>query len=226
MRVLCLPKETAFGRRIPKQKFYEHLNVDLRVKQLFVDQIKLITWANKLSPETMNIAPGQMVQEIEVFRLTLQGAELNQQVLFLMDKHIPYHILFLLERPDGSICLHVTYKEASQSGSNAFQLKQSYHTEWMRPENLSLNLTALDMDALYESIVRQIAGDAIVAPQGESLKEAVEQAQQREKLEKQIAQLKAKMKKEKQLGCQMELRREILRIQKECERINGTKKYI
>lgn len=34
------------------------------------------------------------------------------------------------------------------------------------------------------------------------------------------------MKKEKQLGCQMELRREILRIQKECERINGTKKYI
>lgn len=214
MSVLCLPKETVFGRRIPKQKFYEHLNVDLRTKQLFVDQIKLITWANKLSPETMNIAPGQMVQEIELFRLTLQGAELNRQVLFLMDKQIPYHILFLLERPDGSICLHVTYKEASQSGSNAFQLKQSYHTEWMQPEDLSLNLTALDMDALYESIVRQIAGDAIAASNGESLREAVEQTQKREKLEKQITQLKAKMKKEKQLGRQMELRREIMRLEK------------
>lgn len=188
--MLEFPKTTAFGRRFPKQKFYENLDVSPEVKRLFVEQVKLITWANKLSPETMNIAPGQMVREIEVFRLTLQGVELNQQVLSLMDKQIPYHILFLLERPDGSICLHVTYKEASQSGSNAFQLKQSYHTEWMRPENLSLNLTALDMDALYESIVRQIAGDAIVAPQGESLKEAVEQAQQREKLEKQIAQLK------------------------------------
>ena len=107
----------------------------------------------------------------------------------------------------------MTYKEASQSGSNAFQLRQSYHTEWMRPEDLSLNLTALDMDALYESIVRQIAGDAIDAPQGESLKEAVEQTQQREKLEKQIAQLKAKMKKEKQLSRQMELRREIKRLE-------------
>ena len=224
--MLEFPKTTAFGRRFPKQKFYENLDVSPEVKRLFVEQVKLITWANKLSPETMNIAPGQMVQEIEVFRLTLQGAELNQQVLFLMDKQIPYHILFLLERPDGSICLHVTYKEASQSGRNAFQLKQRYHTEWMRPENLSLNLTALDMDALYESIVRQIAGDAIVAPQGESLKEAVKQAQRREKLEKQIAQLKAKMKKEKQLGRQMELRREILRIQKECGRVNGTKKYI
>ena len=224
--MLEFPNTTAFGRRFPKQKFYENLDVSPEIKRLFVEQVKLITWANKLSPETMNIAPGQMVREIEVFRLTLQGAELNQQVLSLMDKQIPYHILFLLERPDGSVCLHVTYKEASQSGSNAFQLKQSYHTEWMRPENLSLNLTALDMDALYERIVRQIAGDAIAAPQGESLKEAVEQTQQREKLDKQIAQLKAKMKKEKQLRRQMEIRREILRIQEECERINGTKKYI
>ena len=78
---------------------------------------------------------------------------------------------------------------------------------------MSLNLTALDIDALYESIVRQIAGDAIVAPQGESLKEAVEYTQQREKLEKQIVPLKAKMKKEKQLGRQMELRREIIRLE-------------
>ena len=50
---------------------------------------------------------------------------------------------------------------------------------------------------------------------GESLKQAVEQTQQREKLEKQIAQLKAKMKKEKQLGRQMELRREIMRLEQE-----------
>lgn len=211
--MLEFPKTTAFGRHFPKQKFYENLDVSPEVKRLFVEQVRLITWANKLSPETMNIAPGQMVQEIEVFRMTLQGAELNQQVLSLMDKQIPYHILFLLERPDGSACLHITYKEASQSGSNAFQLKQSYHTDWMRPEDLSLNLTALDMDSLYESIVRQIAGDAIAVHQGESLKEAVEQTQQREKLEKQIAQLKVKIKKEKQLGRQMELRREIMRLE-------------
>ncbi|RHT70132.1 DUF4391 domain-containing protein [Ruminococcaceae bacterium AM28-23LB] len=215
--MLDFPKSTAFGRRFPKQKFYENLEVPAEVKRLFVEQVKLLTWANKLSSKTMNIAPGRMVQEIQVFRLTLQGQELDRRVLELMDKQIPYHILFLLERPDGCARLHVTYKEASQSGSNAFQLRQSYHTEWMRPENLSLNLTALDMDALYESVVRQIAGDAIDAPQGKSLKEAVEQTQQREKLEKQIAQLKAKMKKEKQLGRQMELRREIRRLEEEHE---------
>ena len=129
-----------------------------------MEHLKQITRANKLSPETMNISPGQMVREIEMFRLTLQGQELHGRVLDLMDKQIPYHILFLLEWPGGSVRLHVTYKEANQSGSNVFQLRQSYHTKWSKPEDLSLNLTALDMDALYESIVRQIAGDAIAAP--------------------------------------------------------------
>lgn len=215
--MLNFPEATApkprFPLRFPKQKFYEHLEVSSEIKQLFVEQIRMIYWTNVLSPVSMNIASGESVTEIDVLQIQLQGDKLDERVLQLIERQSPRHILFQLMRPDGLCQLYVTYKEASQSGSNAFQLRQSYHTEWMRPEDLSLNLTALDMDALYESIVRQIAGDAIDAPQGESLKEAVEQTQQREKLEKQIAQLKAKMKKEKQLGRQMELRREIMRLE-------------
>ena len=128
------------------------------------------------------------MQEIEVFRLTIQGYGLNERVLSLMDRQIPYHILFLLGRPDGHARLGVIYKEASQSGSNTFHLRQSYHTQCSKPEELFLNLTTLDMDALYESIVRQ------------------------------IAQLKAKMKKEKQLSRQMELRREIRRFENSNDR--------
>ena len=79
-----------------------------------------------------------------------------------------------------------------------------------RPKGSSLNPTALDIHVLYRCIVCQIAGNAIVVPQDESLKEVVERT---EKLEKQIAQLKAKMKKERQLSRQMELRREIMRLE-------------
>ena len=95
--MLDFPKSTAFGRRFPKQKFYENLDVSAEVKRLFVEQVKLITWANKLSPETMNIAPGQMVREIEVFRLTLQGQELDGRVLELMDKQIAPELERLME---------------------------------------------------------------------------------------------------------------------------------
>lgn len=157
--MLNLPKTTEFGRRVPKQKFYEHLDVSLEVKRLFVEQIKLITWANKLSPQTMNLAAGQAVTEIEVFHIKLTGQELDRRAMELMDKQIPYHILFLLERPDGALRLAISYKEAAQSGDNAFRLRQSYATDWQSADGLTLPLTALDMDGLYEVIVRVIAGD-------------------------------------------------------------------
>ena len=115
--------------------------------------------------------------------------------------------------PTGSSGCGLGYKEASQSGHNAFQLRQSYQSDWARPEDLSLDLTALDMDGLYESIVRQIAGDAITAPEAETLKEAVEQTKEKEKRLRQIEALRAKMKKEKSLAKQMEIRREIMRLE-------------
>ena len=211
--MLTFPKSAAFGRRFPKQKFYEHLEVDPQVKRLLVEQVKLIVWAYKLSPQTVNLSPGQAVGEIQVFQLALTGPELDERVTQLMDRQIPYHLLFLLERPDGLQQLRIGYKEASQSGHNAFQLRQSYQTDWARPEDLSLDLTALDMDGLYESIVRQIAGHAITAPEAETLKEAVEQTREKEKRLRQIEALRAKMKKEKSLAKQMEIRREIMKLE-------------
>ena len=112
--MLSFPTSTVFERRIPKQKFYQNLDVTAEVKRLFIEQIKLITWANKLSAQTMNLAPGQTVQEIEVFRIRMAGDVLDSRVLNLMDKQIPYHLLFVLERSDGKCQLSVTYKEASR----------------------------------------------------------------------------------------------------------------
>ena len=40
--MLGLPKTTEFNKRIPKQKFYENLQVTPAMKRYFVDQIKVI----------------------------------------------------------------------------------------------------------------------------------------------------------------------------------------
>ena len=175
--MLNYPKSTVFGRRIPTQKFYEHLDITPEIKRLFVDQVRLITWENKLSPDTLNIAAGDIVQEVEVFHIKLTGETLDHRVLSLMDKQIPYHILFLLERIDGKFQLVVNYKEAILGSSNAFQLKKSYETDWMTQDNLPIVFNGLDMDMVYESIVRSIAGDVLSIPDAESLQEAVEQSQ-------------------------------------------------
>ena len=213
--MLNLPSTTAFGRRIPKQKFYDNIDVSPEVKRLFIDQIRLITWAHTLSAQTMNLADGQAVQEIEVFHIKLLGDTLDPRVTEQMDKQIPYHILFVLERPDGMVQLVIRYKEAAQAGENAFRLQKSYATDWQNINELSLPVNALDMDSLYESIVRFVAGDALTAAPDENLKTAIEQTQAQENLRRQLEQLKSHMKKEKQLSRQMELRRQIKQLEKQ-----------
>ena len=95
--MLDLPKSTVFGKRIPKQKFYDNLSVTPQLKRVFVEQINLIIWQYKIAPTTINISEGASVKEIEVIAIRLNQLELDKRVLPLIDKEIPYHILFLLE---------------------------------------------------------------------------------------------------------------------------------
>ena len=214
--MLGLPKTTEFNKRIPKQKFYENLSVTPAVKKAFTEQIKIIYWRNKLAATTLNLAPGEQVTEIEVFEVKLNSPDLDENVLRLIDREIPYHILFLLEY-DGKYQAAVGYKEAAGSGKAAFKVDRYYRTEWLTEEELPLHLEGLTIDAVYENLIRQIAGDSLSGGEDTTLKESVEHQKKREQMEKQIATLEAKMKKEKQLNRKMELKAEIkVLIQRNC----------
>ena len=67
------------------------------IKRIFIDQIKVIYWRNKIAATTMNLAAGETVSEIEVFEVRLAAPQLDVSILKQIDKEIPYHILFLLE---------------------------------------------------------------------------------------------------------------------------------
>ena len=220
--MLGLPKSTEFNRRIPKQKFYDNLSVTPAIKRIFIDQIKIIYWRNKIAVSTMNLAGGQAVTEIEVFEIQLNQPSLDEAVLKLIDKEIPYHILFLLTYEDN-VQAWIGYKEAAASGTGAFKVNRYYHTECMPLDKLQLPLTGLNLDAVYENYVRQIAGDALNSDSGDSLKESVDREKKQRELEKKIAALEAKIRKEKQLNRQMEMNEMLKGLKIELEGImHGT----
>ena len=214
--MLDLPGSTEFNRRIPKQKFYENLQITPALKKSFVDQIKVIHWKNKIASTTVNLAPGTQVTELEVFSIRLNDGTLDEAVLRQIDREIPYHILFLLEY-EGKVQAWIGYKETSGSGNSAFKVNRYYHTDWMLPEELPLRMEGLSIDAVYENFVRQIAGDKLEGGEAETLKESVARSEKKAKLEKQIAALQSKMKKENQLNVQMKINAEIKALKKELE---------
>ena len=222
--MLGLPKSTEFSRRIPKQKFYENLTISPALKRIFVEQIRVIWWRNKIAPSTMNLAAGETVTEIEVFEVCLSAPQLDEVVLRQIDKEIPYHILFLLEY-EGKYQAWTAYKEATGSGKNAFKVGTYYHTYWMEETVLPLRLDGLTTDQVYENFVRQIAGD-VLSGAGETLKESVERDERRKELQKQIAALQVKIRREPQLNKQVQLNAELKRLKKELEAKRDSRIFI
>ena len=218
LKVVGFPQATEFNKRIPKQKFYENLEVSPALRRVFVDQIRLVYWRNKLAASTLNIAAGEAATEIEVFEGSLNNPQLDEAVLKQIDKEIPYHILFILTC-DGKAQAWIGYKEAAASGSNAFKVSRYYHTDWMPEDELHLSIDGLNIDAVYESLVRQIAGDKLQTDSGESLKESVVRDEKKKQLEKQISTLENKMKKEKQLNRRMQMNAELKRLGKEMKKL-------
>lgn len=228
-----LPESTTLDRRVPKQKFYENLAVSTALKRSFIDEIKTVWWRNKLAADTLNLAKGATVTEIEVFEIELANGELNEDILRQMDRLIPYHLLFVLTFADRAQAW-IGYKEASATGESAFKVSRYYQTDWMPRAALRFTLSGLTLDEVYENLVRNIHAASQPAPTGRDGLRAVREEETawrddlsiaaniardtaRTRLEKQIAALEAKMRKEKQLNRKMELNAELKRMKRELE---------
>ncbi len=217
--MLELPKSTELNKRIPKQKFYENLQISPALRKCFVDQIHTIIWKNKIAPATINLSAGGYVDEIQVFCIRLNSDALDESVLKQIDRDIPYHILFILEF-NGKEQAWIGYKEEAESGTSSFKVNRYYHTDWIKPEEQILKLDGLNMDAVYENLVRQIAGDMLGSDNAETLHISYERSVQREKLLKQIASLEKKAWNEKQPRRKVMILHEISDLKAQLKEVN------
>lgn len=218
--MLGLPKSTEFNKRIPKQKFYENLSVTPAIRKAFTEQIKTIYWRNKLAATTLNISSGEQVTEIEVFEVKLASPNLDENVLRLIDREIPYHILFLLAH-DGKCQAVMGHKEAATPGKNAFKVDRYYYTEWMSETELPIRLEGLTLYAIYEHFIRQIAGNTLRSEESATLKDSIERQKRMEQIEKQIATLEGKIKKEKQPKKKFDLMNELKQLRDDVKQLGG-----
>ena len=211
-----LPDNTYFGKLVPKNKFYDKLTIDKKLERSFIEQINSVRWVHKLSADTLNVSKGKTVEEVEVFLIRLKTSELDLNVLRQMDRQLHYHLIFILEFEE-QYQIWTGYKE--ESTNTAFKVGNYYHTDWVTENTFSLRTDGLDMDMIYENLVRQIAGSELAKENNESLKETVERQAERQKLEKEIEKLRAKVRREKQFNRQVELNRQLKALIKKLEEL-------
>ena len=99
--------------------------------------------------------------------------------------------------------------------------KSFFRTPWLPESELTLPINGLDLDTVYENIVRFIAGDELISKEGreESLQESIQRAELRQKLTKQIERLQSKINKEKSFARQVELNTQLKALKHQLEEL-------
>lgn len=201
--MLNLPRATEFNRRVPKQMFYEKTAITPALKKIFTEQIKNITWANKIAPSTLNIDDGKSVKEIQVIKILLRSDEFDVAVLKHIDKAIPYNNIYLLEY-DGKFQVWLRFRDDAENFTKYF------NTTWLPEAELPLKIDGLNLDTVYENFVLQVSG--IEKSGSDSVAVQIKNADKTEKLKKEIARLEKQARVEKQPKKKFELAQQVRKL--------------
>lgn len=206
MKVLYnFPKAATFGRALPKSKIYDFAKPGKKVKDRFVQEVEKITWAYKLSPETINIPANGVVREIQVITIALKLGTLSQDVLQAIDKAIPSPLFFVFIY-NGKTRYAAAYKRPSEADKSKWVVGSYFESEWTDGRAVPTELpVALNMDGLYQSLLKSIA--PLPLRKGESLGELATRVDELKAKERAAQQLEARMKKEKQFNRKVEMNR-------------------
>lgn len=200
------PEAAKFGRRIPKEKFYEQGTVSTSTRERFVSDVARITWAYKLAEATIHLPDNESVLEIQIFHIDAKDADVSEHVLAAIDKAIPSPVIFELARNssgDEQVRMVAAHK---QPGLSSPRISQYFSTGWIAADVDRQPLpTAISLPALYAALLEPLT-EFEVRP-GEAMSEVTERLKEVGKLEREITALRGKIKNEKQLNRKIELRR-------------------
>ena len=200
MSFFNLPKQTQVNKSIPKNAFDSYINS--KQKKLFVDIIERIRWTNKLSVETINLE-GKEISEIQIFEVALRQKDNIEKLLEIIDKSIPYHIIFVLNFED-QVKISIAQKHLHPTNENNTVTDWTFKSEWLNKDLIKyqLNLKGT-LDSVIKDFCIQLSGKKEDVDL--SLNELVEKESQIEKLEKEINKLKSQIKRTKEFNQKVEL---------------------
>jgi hypothetical protein len=212
------PKQSSFGKVLPKNKIYEHASPSTAVKELFVREVDKIIWSYKLSPETVNLPSNGDVQEIQVFTIALKTGTLKHGVLQAIDKAVPSPILFVLTY-ENKIRYVAAYKRQSEVDKNKWVLSSYFETDWMTDDTDKVALpVVLNLGALYYTILKNVI--MFPARKDETLDEFASRMERLRIKEREAVKVEARLKKEKQFNRKVEINAELKKLHTEIEEFN------
>ena len=180
--MLGLPKSTEMKKQLPKTAIYAKFTMNAAAKEKFDADISRLTIVNEISKTTSAIAAGSNVSSFYVLLISLKRKEYSETTIAQISKLINQNMLLILEYED--------------TAKLAIYRTKHITTDWKPTAELSIKLKGLDLDAVWDNIVKEIEGGEW--NDGLSVEENLSTHEQIEQIKKQIAALEKKARAERQ----------------------------
>lgn len=154
MEFFDLPYNTIIKRFVAKSLFDSVTNT--KQKAMFTNDIAKIMWCNTLSSETTNL-PHNEIEEIQIFSIELKEKKEIKSILEIIDKTIPYHIIFIVSFAD-EVYLSASAKHPSPLNDNKSVIDWTYTSPWFKKtENTYSIKLKKDIDTVFFDFCRQLS---------------------------------------------------------------------
>jgi hypothetical protein len=211
--LLNFPQSTIVNKVVPKNAFYGRSAQKTWLKDLLTREFDSITWLYKLTAQTLNIAEGEKVQEIDVFLCRMKADRYSVNPFCGMDELLPRHTLFIIEYGEHTDLL-MHYKEKTMVRGE--EKWKRGNTELLKDVDLSelhFQLVGASLDSVYAGLLGQVS--RLKTHSEAEYAQAAADRKRRQQLQKQLETLERKCRAEKQPRKKYELHQKILKIKEQ-----------
>lgn len=216
-----LPNTTEYNKKVSKEALYRNSDITNKIKTKLNDEIDNIIWVNKISKDTINIADGKTVKEVEFLLINNKIHDVNEKIIEFIDKNIPYHTVLCFKYED-EYKLAINFKILNQVKKDELVLTKYYYGEWVSTEPI-IDLIGNNIDKIYYNIFKNISklNFDIEKVNTEIIKKIIDDDILIKKLNNEIDILRKKRDIEKQDNFKQELNVKIKKLLVEIEKIKG-----
>lgn len=141
--MINFPEATKVHRRIPKEAFYKHLQMNTALKERFVTDVERLVVENSLTNNSLNLTADSDNKEILLLSISLKKREFDSKIIEAIARQNPHRLVFL-----------ITYEDEQQL---AIYHRKLYRTDWMKSSETVLEARGYTLDEIWDGIIEQIA---------------------------------------------------------------------
>jgi len=195
-----LPPSTLINKIVPKNAFDQYTNY--RQKRLFSDLVSRIVWLHKISFETVNLQ-GKEVQEIQIFNIELKEKLEIGQIVQIIDRAVPYHIIFVVGFEEERY-ISVSAKHLHPQNDDKAVIDYTFTSEWFEKDENSYQIVLKgSLDHVFKDFCKQFTSNYL--KENKTISEVVDMQKKIDRLMKDIENVKSAIKKKKQFNRKVEL---------------------